>query len=160
MLAYFEAMLKEPDVTLFLHGACHVFALALHERFGYPIIVLCSLQAAHRPNATHVYCRLGATGSVDVVGIAPEQIALTELGWSGPHFRPIEVLPEAIEGCQSMTGGDGLYAHPAFLRATRARAQARITEYRDYYSGRNLTAIPGASRTQRASPREIEQLFE
>jgi hypothetical protein len=147
-------MLMEKDDTLFLHGACHVFALALHEHFGYSLILF----AIEDPkDALHVYCRFDDVHSVDVVGIAPEQTALTELGWSG---QPTEVSQRELESRFTYSDGGGLYAAPEFFAAAQKRAQSLITKFKDYYSRRILKAIPGMSRTPSASPQEIKQIFE
>lgn len=160
VLAHIAKSLKEnDDVTLFLHRACHVFALSLHECFGYPIIVLRDRAATHQKNATHVFCRIGETDSVDVVGIASEQTALAELGWSGTPYSPMNVSPDQIEECFTITAGRGLYADSEFLEITRTRAQARIAKYEAYYSGRIRAAIPGASRAQCESLEEVGRLF-
>jgi hypothetical protein len=154
MNPYYCAMLKEKDDTLFLHKACHVFALALHEHFRYTLIFL----ATENPKAaSHVYCRFDDAHSVDVVGIASEQTALTELGWSG---RPTEVSRRELESRFTNSDGGGLYAAPEFFTAAQKRAQSLIAKFKDYYSGRILKAIPGMSRTQSASPQEIQQIFE
>ena len=153
-------MLKENDVTLFLHGACHVFALALHEHFGYSLFLLHDLATGHPKNATHVYCRFDDAHSVDVVGIASEQTALTELGWSGPKYRRTEVSPRELESYFTTSDGGGLYADPEFFAAAQKRAQALIAKFKDHYSGRILKVIPGMSRMQSASPQELRKMFE
>lgn len=151
------AILKENDVTLFLHGACHVFALALHEHFGYSLF---RLATGNPKNAPHVYCRFDDDHSVDVVGIASEQTALTELGWSGSEYRRTEVSPRELKNYFTISSRGGLYADPKFLEITQERAQARIAKYKDYYSGRILTDIPGSSRMQPALLQEIQEIFE
>ena len=150
-------MLKEKDDTLFLHGACHVFALALHEHFGYSLFLLHDLATGHPKNATHVYCRFDDAHSVDVVGIASEQTALTELGFSG---RPTETSERELKERFTTSNGGGLYADPEFFDVAQKRAQALIAKFKDYYSGRILKAIPGMSRMPSALPQELQKMFE
>lgn len=65
----FEAM----DATIYLHGVCGVFALALHDRIGHPIEAL--LDDNNLPmwsRIVHLYCPvkvLGQQGYADVRGI-------------------------------------------------------------------------------------------
>src|SRR5437016_6065552 len=97
MLTHFAKMLDEDDVTLFLHGACHVFVLALHQRFGYPMFLLRDLGTLDQKSAAHVYCRFSDSASVDVAGIAPENLALAELGWSGQTYRRMQTSPKELQ---------------------------------------------------------------
>jgi hypothetical protein len=160
MNPYHYAILKENDFTLFLHGACHVFALALHEHFGYSLFLLHDITNGNPKNATHVYCRFDDTHSVDVVGIAPEQTALNDLGWSDSKYRRMEVSLRELKGYFTISGVGGLCADREFLEVTGDRAQTRIAKCKDYYSGRIRLDIPGASRTQSASPKGIQQIME
>ena len=160
MLAHYANLLKEDDVTLFRSGACHVFTLALHERFGYPMSLIRDFRVPHQKNATHVYCHFSGTHSVDVVGIAPEKIALAELGWSGPNYSRVEASPNEIKTFYTTESGGGLYADLEFLTLTQERAQKRIKTYRDYYSETILSAVPRASRIRPASQKEIQAIFE
>lgn len=65
----FEAM----DATIYLHGVCGVFALALHDRIGHPVEAL--LDDNNLPmwsRIVHLYCPvkvLGQQGYADVRGI-------------------------------------------------------------------------------------------
>lgn len=147
-------MLKEKDDTLFLHGACHVFALALHEHFGYSLFRLATEDPKDTP---HIYCRFDDAHSVDVVGIASEQTALTELGFSG---RPTETSERELKERFTTSNGGGLYADPEFFDVAQKRAQALIAKFKDYYSGRILKAIPGMSRMPSALPQELQKMFE
>ena len=67
--AGFEAM----DTTIYLHGVCGVFALALHDRLGYPIeALLDDHDGLLWSRAVHLYCPvkvLGQQGYADVRGI-------------------------------------------------------------------------------------------
>ena len=153
-------MLKDNDFSLFLHGACHVFALALHEHFGYSLFLLHDLTNENPKKATHVYCRFDDAHSVDVVGIAPEQTALTDLGWGDSKYRRMEVSPRELKGYFTISGEGGLCGDREFLEATAERAQTRIAKSKDYYSGQIRMDIPGASRTQSASPEQIQQIME
>jgi hypothetical protein len=151
------ALLKEKDDTLFLHGACHVFALSLQDHFGYSLIYL----ATKDPKATpHVYCRFDGLHSVDVVGIESEEKALAQLEFSQFDCRPIEVARKELEARFTISDGGGLHADPEFFKAGEKRAQVLITKFKDYYGGRIFGDIPGMSRMRCASLREIHEIFE
>src|SRR5438093_975082 len=125
-------MVEVEDDTLFLHGACHVFALALHERFNYQIVLLQDRTAEEPKNAAvHVYCLFSEGQSVDVVGISREEEALEELELSGSKYLKLKVLAKELEKYFTVTEGSGLCADPEFLRATRARAEPRINACKD-----------------------------
>ena len=53
---------EEVDAGIFLHGICGVFALALHDRFGYPIEHVVVLEEPDDEDAEpyndliHIYC--------------------------------------------------------------------------------------------------------
>jgi hypothetical protein len=161
MAPHFAQMLTEPDETLFSHGACHVFAQVLQEHFGYQLVVLRRLRGGANGIA-HAYCRFTGNHnlSVDVVGISLEHQALRELGWEDSRvYRPTAVSAIELTTYFTTSEGKGFYAETDFLRTARERAEARIRTYEDYYSGKIQGAIPGAGRTNRASPSEINEIF-
>ena len=160
MLPHYQRLLRDADdVTLFLHGACHVFALSLHERFAYPLIVLRDLTATDQKNATHVYCRFSESELVDVVGIACEKTSLAAQGWSGPRYGALGVSVDKMGYLYATNNRRGLYVDSEFLEICTNRALARIARFADYYNGRIRASIPGASRTACTSPEEMQQLF-
>jgi hypothetical protein len=152
-------MLKEDNPTLFLHGACHVFALVLHETFDYPIVLLQESAAKQLKNATHVYCLLSEGWSVDVVGIAREQVALEELGWIGTKYRRLKVSPQKLQDYCTVTEGGGLYANEEFLIEARLRAKIQMEAFKDYYSGAIRASVPGLRRRAGSSPEAVQDLF-
>lgn len=64
------------DTTIYLHGECGVFALALHDRLGYPIEALLDDSNGTVWNRlVHLYCPvkvLGQQGFADVRGITTD----------------------------------------------------------------------------------------
>jgi hypothetical protein len=60
-----ESLLEDPnEECLFGHGACHVFALALHRRYGYPL----ELRENENGKISHVYC-LRNSECLDIRGL-------------------------------------------------------------------------------------------
>jgi hypothetical protein len=49
---YFEYLEQQDNGTFFAAGACHIFALELHRRYGYPLYLV----EKERGQVTHVYC--------------------------------------------------------------------------------------------------------
>lgn len=64
---------KTMDATIYLHGVCGVFALAMHDRLSHPIEALLDDSDGHIWNRlVHLYCPvkvLGQQGYADVRGI-------------------------------------------------------------------------------------------
>jgi len=131
----------------FLHGACHVFALALNSHFNYEINVL-----TNQNNGLHVYCLFRENLAVDVVGIVPVSRMLQVLGWAGQSQRVLrDRLPEYT----------GLCFEPLFLEKMGERAENRIKKFLCYYMGdKGALDIPGASRIDPTPRNEIKGLFE
>jgi hypothetical protein len=159
MFPYYESQLKEDDVTLFLRGACHVFALALRSRFGYPLVILLNLSTKPPNGVSHVYCRYDKSEIVDVIGITPESNLSKAEGVESPKYRSVEISGLQLEPYFTVDPGGGLYADPEFLKAAEIRAKRRITQFEDNYSGKIRGPIPGSTRIQKASQTEQNQLF-
>jgi len=58
-----ERLLGDSDQNLFGHGGCHVFALALHRRYGYPL----EFREDENGKVSHVYCLRNGEG-LDIRG--------------------------------------------------------------------------------------------
>lgn len=98
----FEAM----DTTIYLHGVCGVFALALHDRFGHSIEAL--LDDNDLPmwsRMVHLYCPvkvLGQQGYADVRGITTswdeflEEYAELRSTWERQPVDPDELREQLL----------------------------------------------------------------
>ena len=67
---------KGENALCFLHGVCGVFALALHNTFGYQIEVAADTDVDGTPweeRIIHIYCRDGQENFVDVRGITNDE---------------------------------------------------------------------------------------
>src|SRR5438093_4273101 len=66
-----DLLASDDDIRLFTQGGCHVFALALHERFNYAIRLIPGRCA---DSIAHIYCQVPGPPAfaVDVVGFTPE----------------------------------------------------------------------------------------
>ena len=116
-IAHFTYLLTEDDHALFGHGGCHVFALELNRRYGYPLM----LMEKSDGRISHVYCLRHDT---------PFDIRAGQ--------EPIRYFFECFEGTsrattaseiESMFSGEywdgvkyGLWGEPGFLEVARARA--------------------------------------
>lgn len=68
---------RRMDASIFLHGFCAIFALALHETFGYDIKVVAEadLDGPWQSRLIHVYCRDNDDNYIDVRGITDDEYA-------------------------------------------------------------------------------------
>jgi hypothetical protein len=129
---FLHSLLGEPDAVLFLHGACHVFALELNGKFNYTIEVLLRSDGG----ADHAYCRFDNAKIVDVSGIQDEQAA--RKNWAdlfngvGTHKQvPPQDLWRYFKREDS----------PDDLRAAHHRAKTYIEIHWDHFSGKDPTPI-------------------
>lgn len=138
MYERFKRLLQADDECLFLNGACHVFALALHERFHYPL-VLVLLADEIKQNVPHVFCR-SSEFAVDVIGFTPEKQLVDAKQWNESRSMPqscvIPVTRQELESHYVQTVPcPGLYGDELFLCEARLRAETRITHYMKFYDG-------------------------
>jgi hypothetical protein len=152
----YQELLRSSDEDLFLQGACHVFALALHERFEY---VLVWVTASPSKGVAHVYCRLGEY-AVDVMGFTPEKDILDAKQWNPPGFSVENVFRPEIEKSYILTPPcPGLYADARFMLEARNRADNRVRDYLKYFDGtcrQSIKPHPFLNLTSRA---ETERIF-
>jgi hypothetical protein len=155
MEAYASELLALPDEVLFTHRGCHVFALALKERFQYPLLWVREECGKH-----------------DHVASAPEEGRLVDLfGWFsyreyiraemldelGIRFLPIQA--QQVERRFIFAPGKGYYAHPDFFIPATERARAWIAKYREYFDGTEKAAIPGFERAKKASDQAVDAII-
>ncbi len=146
-LAYYQRMLKEPDTILFLRGACHVFAFALQDRFGYLLRVV--YDPSKPMSAIHVYGGYSNGRGVDVAGLFNESELLHSEGWASQGCGTKDIAKDDLLLQYATTvAGDGLF-HPDFIKEARPRAEKLIDEYPDHYSGKNPQPVPGITRSSK-----------
>jgi hypothetical protein len=139
-------LLMEPD-DLFNHGGCHIFAIALNRRFGYPLLLIQSNSGDHR----HVCCTPEQGEILDVYGwftFADYRVAeiLTD---REVHFLPIQLAD--LQSRFTYGGGNGFYAHKDFWQPAMIRAEEWINIHVEYFSGKRKISIPGHKRLKCAS---------
>jgi len=149
MLPYFEKMLLESDDVLFLHAACHVFALALRDSFGYPLRMVRDTTAALPNGATHVFCGYDESRGVDVCGLFEVRQFLHDERWHPLRYTTESVSNPNLQPYCTCTFGGGLYIESSFVTLARSRADKRIAEFHDYYSGHHTQPVPGLKRVQK-----------
>ncbi len=140
-----------------MYGACHVFASALHEQFGYPLVLVRENGARH---VAHVFCRSEAF-AVDVMGFTPEKDILESQKWIAPCYSAEVITPPDMETfyvCTYPSDG-GLYADDAFLRQARRRAERRITDYIRFYDGACRCTIRPHSFLTKTTDAEIDDVL-
>jgi hypothetical protein len=148
-----STLLALPGDELFAHGGCHVFALALKERFSYPLLWVREEGGPH----DHVAC-------------APEHGRLLDVfGWfSHDEYRREEMLDrrqisflliqeEEVKRRFIFAPGQGYYAHPDFFCPATERARTWIAKYREYFDGTRKVTIPSLHRVKKTSGEDIFQ---
>jgi hypothetical protein len=138
-------LLKSDDVTLFTQGGCHVFALALHERFNYPVHYI---PGTAGNGVSHIYCRfVGPTPyAVDVLGFTPEDDRIWKDFGSPCRNPPFVSLTQLRSFFKPLTSDDGMCGEEWFVCAARQRADRRIEEFIDIFSGTRQERIQGLVR--------------
>lgn len=132
-----EELLTFDDVGLFTKGGCHVFALALHEKFGYPIRVI---PGQSEGRLAHIYCQFAGPPAfaVDVIGFTPESFRVWD-DFSGlsSHFIDRTDLLNLFKPLSE----SGMCGEDWFVHAARQRADSRIEAYGDIFSGQRKLKI-------------------
>ncbi len=130
-IALHKGLLDSDDIGLFTRGACHVFALALHDRFRYPIHCI---PGHSGKGVSHIYCRfVGPTHyAVDALGFTIE----ADRVWyfSGMSTRAIS-REELISFFRPLTEAGGMCGEDWFITPARQRAERRIDQFVDVFSG-------------------------
>ncbi len=144
-------LLTLPDPVLFAHGGCHLFALALKEFTGFPLLWVQEQGGRH----DHLGCSAPDGRLVDCFGwfSEPEYIRAERLDDHDITF--VEVDEDAVRRRFITGAGNGYYVHPDFLGPATKRALAWIARYREYFDGTTKTPIPGLSRLNRTGSRAL-----
>ncbi len=132
-----KELLACDDVHLFTKGACHIFALALHERFKYPIRLI----PGHVSNkVAHIYCQFAGSPpyAVDALGFTPEDHRVWKdfSGTSAPFIDRTKLL----QFFQPLSE-EAMCGEEWFVRAARQRADCRIEKYVDVFSAQRKAQI-------------------
>ena len=151
MEARARELLELPDTKLFAHGGCHVFALALHEFTGLPLLAVTERDGPH----DHLGCRAEDGRLVDCFGWFTKAEYVREDRQGGKIISFALIGKEAIKSRFILGRGCGYYAHPEFLEPAAERARAWIGQHRKYFDGTEKTIIPGFSRVQKGDAKGI-----
>lgn len=129
-------LLASDDVCLFTNGGCHVFALALHERFNYPI---CVISGYSNKGIAHIYCRFVGPPAfaVNVLGFTPEGDRIWN--FAGLSFHLIDHTE--LLGFFQPLSPEGMCGEDWFVQPARQRADRRIEKYADIFSGQRKIRI-------------------
>ena len=135
----FGSLLNGPDVELFSHGGCHIFAAALHKRFGYPLFIV----PGDGKGVSHVYCRYDGTPPycVDALGFTREDIRIYDQ-LVRDYVKPIS--PEELKDYQTHIRGPGLFSQPWFYESALQRAEKRLETHLAYFDGTLKERVPDA----------------
>ena len=135
-----EELLKSDDVRLFTGGGCHVFALALHERFSYPVHYIPGLGGK---GVSHIYCQVAGTPNyaVDVLGFTPEEDRVWKDFGSACRVTPAISREKLLSLFKQLADDDGMCGADWFVRPARQRAELRIDRFWDVFSGNRKERI-------------------
>jgi len=142
---------------LFTRGACHVFAAALNERYGWPLCVYCKVGDSVRANDSglHVAC------------IPEKGVLLDSYGWIDDSkyrdlwrpdplsFRLIS-MEELMNNLPHGPVVGALCDDADFWEIAMDRATCWIRHYPKIFSGEERVSIPNFTRMEFAS---VEDLF-
>jgi len=133
-----RTLLNSDDVKLFTQGGCHVFALALHERFKYPIHCI---RGAF--GISHIYCRFAGPPpyAVDVLGFTPEDDRIWKDFGSPCRQPPVISLTEMRSLFKPLTCDGGMCGADWFVCPARQRAERRIDKFIDIFCGKHKERI-------------------
>lgn len=154
------------DAQAFLHGVCGIFALALHEEFGYPVTVYAEpADGEDDPivnRIVHIYCRDGEN-FIDVRGItADEDAFLNEFSdFISPKSDSDEVIGDFpitdLEDMLSMT------CTKEELAAMIGDAKKLIKEYHVGYSTNDANVahvvLTDAHKSRAAMKKQLEDTY-
>lgn len=119
------------NASIFLHGVCGFFALALNEAFGYDIVVTAEENIDGTPwdeRVIHIYCCEGGA-FIDIRGITEDEDSFLDefSDFMSRHDEFFEVSPETLQDvlCNAMRKEE----YDAFYQA----AKKLVEQYRDEY---------------------------
>jgi hypothetical protein len=144
-------LLAIPDDTLFTHGGCHVFALALREFTRLPLLWV----REDGGSWDHLVCDPGGELFVDFFGWFSRSEYLREEMLDGRAIRFVRIAEEEVRSRFVTVRGQGYYAHPDFLVPATERARQWIATHRAYFDGTKKVAIPGLSRVKTVGTDEM-----
>ena len=80
------------NLETYMHGDCHLFALALHQEFGYDMVYVFDEMDIEVQSEVliHAYCKT-KNGFVDARGFFNEEDALAEHDYSRPYTVDVSV---------------------------------------------------------------------
>jgi hypothetical protein len=135
-------LLAKPNDTLFTHGGCHVFALALRDFTHLPLIWI------HEDGGSwdHLACDAGSGFIVDFFGWFSHSQYLHEEMIEDRTIRFDAISEEQVTRRFVFGPGQGYYARPDFVVPAMQRARIWIAAHRDYFDGTKKVVIPGLSR--------------
>jgi hypothetical protein len=122
---HYSSLLEENDETLFGHGACHIFALELNRRYGYPLRI-CQRDNGRVP---HAFC-LRHGKPFDVRAGKKPRYFFEDYGGTPRDTTAVEL--EAMFSGENWNGLKfGLGGEESFLKEAmrRARNLARRRQY-------------------------------
>jgi hypothetical protein len=127
-------------VTLFTQGGCHVFALALLERFSYPVHYI---PGHGGKGVSHIYCQVAGTPNyaVDVLGFTPEEERVWKDFGSACRDTPAISREKLLSLFKQLADDDGMCGADWFVRPARQRAELRIDRFWDVFSGNRKERI-------------------
>ena len=140
-------LLTQPDHVLFRAGGCHVFALALRDASGLPLLWLREVGGGY----DHIACAPAAGHVLDFFGWFSYSEYMHEEMLGGRTIRFDPINDDEVRRRFIFTKGQGYYAHSEFFVPAPERARAWIEEHRDYFDGNKKKAIPGVCRVTKAN---------
>lgn len=148
-------LLKLPDDVLFAHGGCHVFALALRDFSGLPLLWVRGEGGSH----DHVACNPGDQQLLDFFGWFSYSEYRREECLEHHKILFIPTTEEEVRKRFISVRGAGYYAHPDFTSRASDRAWKWIERHRSYFDGTIKAKIRGSSRVKIAGDEEIGAIF-
>jgi hypothetical protein len=136
-IEHHKGILGSNDVDLFTNGGCHIFALALHDRFHYPIHCI---PGHSGKGVSHVYCLFVGPPryAVDVLGFTPEDDRIWQFSGLSTSAMSRE---ELLSRCRPLADGAELCGDSWFGIPARQRAECRIDQFADVFSGQRKERI-------------------
>lgn len=84
---------EKKEVSEYLYGSCHIFAIVLHEYLGLPIEAIIDEEPYHDtmglPSLEHTYCIINDTYVIDARGIRSKDEVLKE--YSSNANQPVKI---------------------------------------------------------------------
>jgi len=147
-----KRLLQMDEGTLFTHGGCHVFALALRKRFQYPLV---GVRVQGKGGCPHIACAPEPRVVLDVFGwFQQAEYARGELSeLAALSFQQIE--EEQLDSWSTQGDGEGLYVHPSFLVSATEKANTWIERHVEHFNGIDKRPIPGLCRIKKASALDV-----